>query len=299
MMNGFGRRLLAALGAIFAACAAFVPQAAAARNAPALWTVSDSDTTIYLFGTIHLLPHDLKWQTPAFDHAKAKSQALVIETIVDPDHPQPYIDAIRQLGFAPGLPPITDRVPAAKRDALLRDIAKTGLTQVQFDQMKTWFAAVQLIQLQFKEIGLNPNEGPETVLREEFTTAGKPVEQLETIAEQFGYFDRLPEAAQRKLLEGALETPDEVRKEFGPMLSAWTVGDVKGISNSFNHDLSDSPEMRSQLIKRRNANWVAWIKRRMKQPGSIMVAVGAGHLAGQDSVVDQLKRDGLHVRRIQ
>jgi len=299
MLIGFGRRLLGALGIATVTGAALAPQAAEARNAPALWSVSDADTTVYLFGTIHLLPPDYHWQTAAFERAKAKSQTLVIETIIDPAHPQTYLNAIHQLGFGVGLPPITERVPAAKRPALLAAIAKTGIAQPQFDQMKTWYAGVLLLQSQLREIGLDATEGPETVLREQFAAAGKPVNQLETNYEQFSFFNGLPEAAQRQILEGSIETPDMVRKEFNPMLSAWSIGDVKGIGVSFNRDFSGSPELRKVLLKQRNANWARWIEQRMQKPGALMIAVGAGHLAGEDSVINLLKHDGLHVHRIQ
>ena len=87
--------------------------------------------------------------------------------------------------------------------------------------------------------------------------------------------------------------------EFGGMLSAWSKGDVKGIARTFDQDLSGSPELAQNLIKKRNANWSKWIEQRMSQPGAIMVAVGAGHLAGRDSVIDLLKRNGYRVRRLQ
>jgi uncharacterized protein YbaP (TraB family) len=296
MLNKIGRRLLAALAV---AGAAIAPQAAAAKEAPALWSVSDHDTTIYLFGTIHLLPADYKWETPAFQTAVADSHELVIETIVDPAHPQPYLNALTQLGFARGLPPITERVPASKRPALLAAIAKSGIPQQQFDQMKTWNAAFRLLQLQFMEMGLQGDDAPETVLREAFTAAGKPVDQLETNYEQLSFFDRLPEASQRQLLEGSLESLDVAKKEFDGMLASWAHGDVQGVAKTFNEDLAQSPEVQRTILRQRNSNWSKWVERRMAQPGTIMVAVGAGHLAGSASLIEQLKRDGLHVRRLQ
>ena len=83
------------------------------------------------------------------------------------------------------------------------------------------------------------------------------------------------------------------------MLSAWARGDVDAIAATFNHDLSGSPELKQALIKQRNANWSKWIEQRMTQPGAIMIAVGAGHLAGPDSVIALLERDGYRVRRVQ
>ncbi|MCX7676523.1 MAG: TraB/GumN family protein, partial [Alteraurantiacibacter sp.] len=53
-----------------------------------------------------------------------------------------------------------------------------------------------------------------------------------------------------------------------------------------------------RLLIQRNANWVRWIERRLEQPGTVFVAVGAGHLAGPGSVQDQLQERGHVVSRI-
>jgi uncharacterized protein YbaP (TraB family) len=83
------------------------------------------------------------------------------------------------------------------------------------------------------------------------------------------------------------------------MLDSWSRGDVKGIAKTFDHDLSASPEMRDLLIRQRNANWSKWIEKRMAAPGEVMVAVGAGHLAGPYSVLEMLKKDGYKIRRVE
>ena len=83
------------------------------------------------------------------------------------------------------------------------------------------------------------------------------------------------------------------------MLDAWAHGDVKGIARTFDRELSDSPALEQDLIRHRNANWSKWIEQRMAEPGTVMVAVGAGHLAGKNSVLELLKRDGYKVRRLQ
>jgi uncharacterized protein YbaP (TraB family) len=266
---------------------------------PALWEVSDSDTTIYLFGTIHLLPEHLQWRTAKFDHALEDSQQLVVETIVDQQHPEALQSAEFTLGFGKGLPPITTRVPARDVPKLRAAIASTGIPEKYFDQMKTWLAAIQLLGVQFRTMGLKGADGPEEILRQQFISEHKPIGQLETNAQQFGYFDSLPEKAQRSLLEGAIEPQVGMDKEYDGMLASWSRGDVKGIATTFNHDLADSPDLKHTLLEERNANWTKWIEQRMAQPGTIMVAVGAGHLAGSESVVAMLQRDGFRVARVQ
>ena len=293
------RRGLAMLGLAALASCATVPPAASATGRPALWQVSDRDTTVYLFGTIHLLPKDYAWRTATFDKAVAGSQTLVVETIIDTAKPQALAGELARLGFRAGLPPLASRVPAEKRALLESAIAKTGIPRPAFDRMETWAAAFMLLGTQFKDLGLTGEAGVESVLRNSFIQAGKPVDQLETNTEQLSMFDTLPESAQRALLEGAIDSPAEMRGQFQDMLGAWARGDVASIGATFNEDLSGSPELREALLKRRNVNWAGWIKRRMAAPGSVFVAVGAGHLAGPDSVVSMLQKDGYRVRRVQ
>ena len=88
-------------------------------------------------------------------------------------------------------------------------------------------------------------------------------------------------------------------KEYDGMLASWSRGDVSEIASTFNHDLSGSPALKQALLEQRNGNWARWIEQRMQQPGTIMIAVGAGHLAGPDSVIARLQHDGYSVKRLQ
>ncbi|HET9399146.1 MAG TPA: TraB/GumN family protein, partial [Sphingomicrobium sp.] len=83
------------------------------------------------------------------------------------------------------------------------------------------------------------------------------------------------------------------------MVSSWSRGDVKSIADSFNRDLKDSPDLKSALLVQRNANWAKWVKGRLDQPGTVLVAVGAGHLAGDESVQSMLESQGVKVTRVQ
>lgn len=300
-MKHWFKRGLAALGiaALATGCSSAAETRPRAQAGPALWEVRDRDTTIYLFGTIHLLPQGYQWRTPRLDAAVAQSNGLVVETIIDPRNPAELIAAMTRLGLSPNQPPLLSRVPVDKRPALQAAIARSGVPAAAFDRMETWAAAFTLIGTQFRSIGLNGDEGVETTLKQAFASAGKPVGQLETNAEQLGFFDQMPEEAQRALLVASLDQPDQVRVQFNDMLSAWTRGDVEAIARTFNDDMAGSSALSEALLRRRNANWAGWIHQRMTQPGSVMVAVGAGHLAGNSSVQAMLEQRGLKVRRVQ
>jgi uncharacterized protein len=299
MLKTFLHRAAAALGLSFLLVTGAAEAKAPRVAHPALWEVSDPDTTIYLFGTIHLLPENYQWRTAKFNEAMEKSQKLVVETIVDDKNPTKLMAAMASIGFAKGLPPLAERVSPDKKAALAAAIKKSGIPPMVFDQMKTWTAGFTLLSVQFRDMGLKGADGVEAVLRNSFTTEGKPIGELETNIEQLGFFDTLPEPAQRALLEGALGEQQGMDKEFAGMLDSWARGDVKGIARTFDRDLAASPELQQALIQRRNANWTKWIEQRLAEPGSVMVAVGAGHLAGKASVIKMLRKQGLRVRQIQ
>ena len=297
MVRKFLRRTLAFLG--LAATAFAAPPAMAAAAKPALWEVSDPDTKIYLFGTIHLLPTNYPWRTRAMDKAIASSDTLYVETIVDQQNPRVLAAELARLGFSPGLLPLASRIHPAKRPLLEAAIANSGVPRHVFDRMETWAAAFTLLGVQFKSLGLHGEHGVEQTLRTAFAAAGKPVGQLETNGEQLGFFDTLPQNAQRALLEGAIENPQTMSNDFSGMLQSWASGDVEAIARTFNQGLAASPELMDALLRRRNANWSNWIQRRLATPGTIMVAVGAGHLAGPESVQTLLQRQGYRIRRVQ
>lgn len=297
ILKRFGRQL-AAFGAIAAtACAA--PAAEPKAASPAMWKVADSDTTIYLFGTIHLLPKGTQWRSPAFDKAAAGSDTLIVETVIDESNPTATIGELFKLAISPGLPPLASRVPADKKPALDAAIAKSGIPPQALDKMETWAAAFLLLGVQFKDLGLDQGSGVESTLKKQFKEGGKSIGQLETNAEQLGFFDKLSEEAQRNFLASVLDDPASMKKQFGGMLESWARGDVKGIADSFNAELSDAAELKDALLVRRNANWARWVKGRLDQPGTILVAVGAGHLAGDQSVLTMLEGQGVKVTRVQ
>lgn len=289
---------LAALGLAVAAASGSGPADAKAAK-PAMWQVSDRDTSIYLFGTVHLLPPGTQWRTAKFDKAARDAGTLIVETIIDEKNPAAFAAELARLSVRPGLPPIVSRVAPAKQAALRAVIAKSGIPEAALNNMETWAAAFALLQLQFKELGVSGGDGVEMALKTAFANAGKPIQQLETNSQQLGFFDALPESAQRELLEGAVESPEVAKRQFNGMLAAWMSGDVNAIGRTFNAEFQSSPELKETLLRQRNANWSGWLERRMQQPGTVFVAVGAGHLAGDDSVVEMLKKRGYRVKRVQ
>ncbi|TFI57857.1 TraB/GumN family protein [Sphingomonas parva] len=265
---------------------------------PAMWKLADEDTTIYLFGTFHLLPPELQWRTAAFDTALATADELVFE-IANLDDQAAAASAMTRLGLSSGLPPLRERVPEEKRAALDAMVKDSGIPAAALDRFETWAAALALVSVTFKQLGVSGEAGVEKSLGAGYKASGKPVLGLETIEQQLGLFDRLPEEAQRTFLVGVLESPEDLREQFRKMLDAWSRGDEAGIAATFDEDAKLSPTLRQALLTDRNARWAEWLDARMDRPGTVFVAVGAGHLAGRDSVQSMLRSKGLKAKRIQ
>jgi uncharacterized protein len=265
---------------------------------PALWKVADKDTTIYLFGTIHYLPKGLKWRTAKFDKALAESAELVLET-ADLDDPEKIGAMFVAAATNASPPPITERIPADRMAKLLALAKAAEMPRANLDRLETWAIAIGLATSAIKQAGLEADAGAESVLQTEFKAARKPVSGLETSQQQLSFFDGLPEAAQRVFLVSLIDESSDLKTEAAEMLQSWGKGDQRAIALSFDDELKLSPELMDTLLRKRNANWTAWIAKRMEKPGTIMVAVGAGHLAGSDSVQTMLAKRGVKAKRIQ
>ena len=126
----YRRQRLAALGAVLLALAGCGKPAIEAR--PAMWRVSDGDTTIYLLGSIHLLPAGINWRTPLIERAIATSDTLVLES-----SPDESID-FRALAEGENLRPARDRVSPGKRQLLDAMIERSGIARETLDNYKDW-----------------------------------------------------------------------------------------------------------------------------------------------------------------
>jgi len=265
------------------------PRPAPAR--PALFLVRDADTRIWLFGTIHALPPSVDWETPAVTRAIASSDQLVTE-IAKPN-PAVISALFVKLARRGGLPPIAARLPADHRDALDHAIANAGESAATLDRLETWAAAVTIDSGRARAAGATPADGVETVLAARF--AGKPHRAFESAGSQLRFFDTLSERDQRLLLARTVEDSSG----YPALLAAWSAANVAALARSNDRLFAGAPGLEAALLTNRNARWSRWIAQRMKQPGTIMIAVGAGHLVGPKSLVAMLRAGGLSVTRVQ
>jgi hypothetical protein len=164
------------------------PDAGPAR--PALWKVADEDTTIYLFGTIHLLPRGIDWFDGTIASAFAQSRELVTEIPeVSPDAQQVVVLRRAMLPKGQKLRALLTAPERAKFDATMQQF---GLPVTAFDKFKPWYAAVVLATLPLQQKGYDLDSGVEAQLAERSKQQGAPRSGLETLDYQLSLFDGFP-----------------------------------------------------------------------------------------------------------
>lgn len=263
---------------------------------PALWVVKDADTTVYLFGTVHVLKPGLSWFDEAVKTAFDASDTLVLE-VQEPD-PATAQQLFLSKGMNPTGPTLTERLPADKRAVVTKALTDAGLPAQAYERMDPWLASVLLTVTSLGKLGYQPDSGAEKVLTAAAKGANKQLGALETVEQQLGFFDGLSEAAQVQMLVSGAEDAAQLRPMIERMVGDWAKGDAPALARFLNDNLQESPELAKVLLADRNKRWAEWINARMAKPGTVFVAVGAGHLAGAESVQDQLGAYKLRATRV-
>lgn len=264
-----------------------------AYRGPALWKVADEDTTIYLFGTVHALPKDKQWLFGPVERAYESSDELVTE--ISMENPAADAKAIAERALLPEGQTLRELMTDEDRMLFEEALVSLGLPVDAMDRFEPWYAAMTLALLPVMQAGYDPQTGVEAALTGK--SDGKKRSALETVDQQIELFDGLPQDAQLSFLSKTVQSISSASHTLDAMVAQWMKGDANELARMLNEELSD-PVLHRRLLTDRNANWAEWIEKRLQEPGTVFVAVGAGHLAGKGSVQDYLKKRGLKVRRV-
>jgi uncharacterized protein len=254
---------------------------------PALWVVKDDDTTIYLFGTIHVLKPGLSWFDEAVRDAFNASDSLVVE-MVDPAEEEMF-STLEKYAIDKSGKTLRSKLTPKQQKSYAATLKKLAVPLNEFDPLNPWFAAINIEMMNLTARGYSADSGVETILEAEAKAAKKPILELESFAEQLQLMHGLPKSSQMELLVTSFDSVTAKDDELGVLVDQWAKSDLNGLAKSMNDGLND-PVLRDTMLTKRNANWAAWINTRMAKPGTVFLAVGAGHLSGDDSVQIMLQR---------
>lgn len=265
---------------------------------PALWVIRDADSTIYLFGTVHVLRPTTAWGTDLVDRAFASADEVWFE-IANPDDAAAMMPLIQQHGISPQRP-LSSLLTAAEMAELNEAATGIGMPAGQVDILRPWFAALTLSVAPLVKAGYDPQSGVELVLKSRAQAAGKPIKAFETIDSQIRVLADLPEEEQLAFLRSTLEDYGNAHVVVDEMVAAWAAGDTAALeAQTVTEMKEDSRVVYDALLTNRNTNWAGQIQQILAGSGTAFIAVGAAHLVGDESVQSILAQRGVTVERVE
>jgi uncharacterized protein YbaP (TraB family) len=270
-----------------------------AKPTPALWKLTDHDSEIYLFGTVHALFEWSKWRNQKIDAAFGSAQTIFFEAPAGADSPQTIQKLLQKHGFNP--PGVTlssylNRKEKSKLNEAYRTLGVTSNKQA-FEPMRPWLVGVSLATVQLQKQGASPDLGVEKILRTSANSLGKGIQYLETDEQQIKILSSMTREDEVAFLIDGLQAVIEDPDQMTEMVSAWRIGDTQTLSDIMKDSFAGKPAVYQSLIVGRNQDWANQIKTLLDSSGTSFIAVGALHLVGPDSVQNQLAQKGLNVTR--
>jgi uncharacterized protein YbaP (TraB family) len=268
---------------------------------PAMWAVKDADSTIYLFGTVHLLKPETQWKTPKLEAAIKEAEQLWLElptTNAEQLAPQ-MMPLITQFGLAPATP-LSSNLTADEMKTLDEAAKLAGMTGAQLDIFRPWFAALTISTSAMVRAGYDPASGVDSKIEAAFGERSVKPNGLETPESQIKVFASMERDEELAYLRETMEDYENAATMLDGMVDQWSRGDIAAMEQLFVTEMREaSPDLYAALLPNRNANWVGQIEEMLKGKGTIFIAVGAGHLIGEDSVQAMLKTKGIESVRVQ
>lgn len=262
------------------------------------WRVADADGgTAYLVGTIHAARESLYPLPDPINQAFARAEVLVVEVDIGAVDPR----AAQRVSAEHGMFPRDGSLRALLADDVWTRAAawgeRLGVPARTLDRMRPWLAAVTLVSLEIRRLGLDPDFGIERYFASQARVRSMPIVELESLSEQLTTLAALPPAAQVAFLAGSIPTGDDFRESAERIVNSWRDGDVDTMTAVLEESYTE-PVIYDALMRDRNNRWLPEIEAMLGSGRVHFVAVGALHLVGDDGLVTLLEKRGYRVERL-
>jgi uncharacterized protein YbaP (TraB family) len=258
-----------------------------------LWELHGKHNTVYLLGSIHVLRQSDYPLPPVMLDAYRDSKSVLMEVNlqeISSEQVQAEMLGSAVLPEGKTLPGVLGSARYGRADVLAHEV---GVELSLFDQFAPWFAAEAISQVQLTQLGFQPEAGIEMYFMERARNDGKSVAGLETVHDQIAVFQNMSMDTQAEYLVSSLEQAHDLPKEVDSMVRAWQRGDTQWFANQLKSELGQDPRLYESVLVARNRKWVPKIEALLNDDKNYLVIVGTGHLVGQGSVIDLLKKDGI------
>jgi len=279
--------------------AAVLPAGLASAD-PAAWRVTGRNgAEITLLGSMHVMRPSDHPLPASIDALVERADLIVMEVDIDDIDVAAQQRIILQTAMLPQGTVLEDVVDEEAYRLVEQHMRELGVDLTQLEHFEPWFLAITVLELGMRKIGFQSERGVEQYVLGRAQAAGTEIVGLETLEFQIGLFDALPPEQQQALLEQTLSELDEGATVLGEMVAAWRDGELERLSAELLDEFDQFPGLYEKIVTKRNSAWVPALERMLADGRRRLVVVGALHLVGPDSVIDQLRERGHDVERLQ
>ena len=258
-----------------------------------LWEISGNglQQPSYLFGTIHMICKEDFLISEIVKQKFNSSKQVYLE--LDMDDPQLQVTMMQQMQL-PDKETLKNKLGESdfkKLDSFLQK--EMNMNLVMFDKFKPMMVMSILAQRLLPCAGM---ESYDMNFAKMATEQKKELLGLEKVEDQLGVFDAIPDSLEIRSIMNMVNDFESHKKEFSRMSSIYKTQDLDALYQL----MAESPEMMGSqelLLDRRNRNWIPVMESVMKN-STTFFAVGAGHLAGSQGVLELLRKQGYKVKGI-
>lgn len=260
-----------------------------------LWQVTGKDVkkATYLFGTFHLMcKQDVQFSEP-LKKALAASDEIYLE--MDMDDPATTLGGLFMMNMKDdkALKDLYSEAEYARLETFFKDSLRTPLAM--FKRTKPMFLIAMLYP---KFMPCKQVSGMEEGLMKLAKQHQKEIKGLETIQFQSSVFDSIPYEVQAKELLKSIDSLPTYRRYFDTMVTVYKQQRLDELAKQMNDPEFGMAEQQDVLLDRRNRNWVDQLNVLMKEK-SLFVGVGAGHLPGEQGLIQLLRKAGYNVEPLE
>jgi hypothetical protein len=264
---------------------------------PALWTVHGPKATVYLLGSIHVLPKNLNWHTPQIDAALKSADVFVFEIPMDETQDKHRVqDFISKNGLLPAGMALPSMLNSEERQDYAAAVELAHVPADNLSPMRPWLAALTLQAGLVLQQHLSPDDGlDKQVYALALKKPGVSFRAFETLEQQLKLLMPEDQALELQEFDSDLKEMLTETTEVHDLIAAWSKGDVKTLNAITNTGFKDNPRAEKVLFEDRNRAWVVQLKQMLAENRIFFVTVGAGHLAGPLGVPALLRQEGYKV----
>ncbi|MDH3646322.1 MAG: TraB/GumN family protein [Gammaproteobacteria bacterium] len=263
-----------------------------------LWQVDGEDNTVYLLGSVHLLRQEDYPLPEIYNIVYADAETLVME--LDMDDLDPL--QLQQHMMTSGLIADGGSLRKIMGDTMWAKAKKSAdqldIKLEMLDATEPWLAALTIVELEMMKLGFDAALGVEFHFLDRARTDDKPVRGLETAEQQIAVFDELPLDTQSRFLLKTLDDAQTIEVGLDALITAWRSGNIEAMQDELIKGFDGFPQVYDTLVVQRNQAWTHDIVALLNDKDDYLIIVGALHLIGADSVLEQLRKKGYSVNQL-